>query len=51
LAEISFPRTALQALIEKRVEVEDLSFRDLLRRVYKAHPDSAKRSVAKDVLD
>ena len=51
LESINFPSTPLDALIETRVEVTDLGFRDLLRRVYKAHPESAARSVAKDVLD
>lgn len=51
LSEINFPPKPLEALMELRVEVEDLSFRRLLKRVYTAHPASAKRSVARDVLD
>ncbi len=51
LAEISFPADTLDYLIEMRVTVEDLGFRDLLKRVYSEHPESARRSVAKDVLD
>ena len=49
-ANIAYPAKPLQTLCELRVEVQDLSFRDLLRRVYKAHPESAVRSVARDVL-
>ncbi len=45
-----FPPGEERALVEIRVEVSDLSFRDLLRRVYQAYPESASRSVAKDVL-
>lgn len=41
---------AVERLRELRVEVCALSFRDLLKRVYEAHPESAKRSIAKDVL-
>jgi hypothetical protein len=40
----------LEGLINMRVEVSDLNFRDLLKRVYSAHPESARRSVAKDIL-
>lgn len=50
LTDIEFPRDAEGALIEMRVEVCGLSFRDLLKRVYLAHPESAKRSVARDIL-
>ena len=51
LATLKFPPKPQQALMEKRVEVLDLNFRELLKRVYSAHPKSASRSVAKDVLD
>jgi len=51
LMEIDFPEDTLQALIEIRVEVSDLNFRSLLKRVYTAHPESAQRSIARDVLD
>ncbi|MDO8612533.1 MAG: hypothetical protein Q7R32_06880 [Dehalococcoidia bacterium] len=51
LSGVTFPLKSLEALLELRVEVEDLGFRNLLKRVYTAHPESARRSVAKDVLD
>lgn len=51
LSGLLFPAQPLEALIELRVEITDLSFRKLLKRVYSAHPESARRSVAKDVLD
>jgi uncharacterized protein YwgA len=51
LMDIEFPERHLEDLIEMRVIVEDLSFRDLLKRVYSRHPESARRSIAKDVLD
>lgn len=51
LSQIDFPAASLNALLDLRVEVSDLSFRGLLKRVYEAHPESASRSVAKDVLD
>ena len=41
---------AVERLQQLRVELCDLSFRDVLKRVYEAHPESAARSVAKDVL-
>ena len=41
---------AIGRLQNLRVELCDLSFRQLLKRVYEAHPESAARSVAKDVL-
>ncbi len=41
---------AVEHLQNLRVELADLSFRQLLKRVYDAHPESAARSVAKDVL-
>lgn len=41
---------AVEHLQSLRVELDDLSFRQLLKRVYEAHPESAARSVAKDVL-
>ena len=50
LSTLTFDKKAEEELVELRVEVEDLSFRDLLRRVYSAHPESAKRSLAKDIL-
>lgn len=50
LSTVDFDPRVEQEIVELRVEVEDLSFRDLLRRVYTAHPESAKRSIAKDVL-
>ncbi len=40
----------VEQLHKLRVEVCDLSFRQLLKRVYEAHPESAQRSIAKDVL-
>ena len=49
-SEIAFPEQPLERLREIRVEVSDYSFRELLRRVYEAYPESASRSVAKDVL-
>ncbi len=42
--------SAVEYLQDLRVELGDLSFRELLKRVYDAHPESAARSVAKDVL-
>lgn len=42
---------AVEYLQNLRVELGDLSFRHLLKRVYDAHPESAARSVAKDVLE
>ena len=42
---------AVERLRNLRVELGDLSFRQLLKRVYDAHPESAARSVAKDVLE
>lgn len=41
---------AVEYLRDLRVELDDLTFRQLLKRVYEAHPESAARSVAKDVL-
>lgn len=41
---------AVEHLQSLRVELGDLGFRQLLKRVYEAHPESAARSVAKDVL-
>jgi hypothetical protein len=50
LAGVKFDAVSETELVDLRVEIDDLSFRDLLRRVYLAHPESAKRSIAKDVL-
>jgi len=50
LSNLQFPPKPLEGLINMRVEVSDLNFRDLLKRVYSAHPESARRSVAKDIL-
>ena len=48
---LEFPEKPLEELMGLRIEVSELGFRDLLKRVYIAHPASARRSVAKDVLD
>jgi uncharacterized protein len=50
MSAIDFPEQELNELLSLRIELDDLGFRDLLRRVYQAHPQSATRSVAKDVL-
>lgn len=51
LATLDFDPDADETLMAVRKEVTELGFRELLRRVYKAHPESASRSVAKNVLD
>ena len=50
LATVHFPPKPGATLDDLRVEVSELSFRELLKRVYSAYPESAARSVAKDVL-
>jgi len=50
LSTVQFDPKPLAALIELRVLVSDLSFRELLKTVYQKHPASAARSIAKDVL-
>ena len=50
LVGLSFDPHSESDLLTFRREVSRLSFRSLLRRVYKAHPASAERSVAKDIL-
>lgn len=50
LAQLDFPDVITEDLDSLRIEVTELSFKDLLRRVYTAYPESASRSVAKDVL-
>ena len=50
LSALDFDSELEQDLIGLRIEVDELSFRALLRRVYMAHPKSAERSIAKDVL-
>jgi uncharacterized protein YwgA len=50
LSQLTFPLDAERDLDEIREDVVNLSFRDLLRKVYSEHPDSARRSVAKDII-
>jgi uncharacterized protein YwgA len=46
----SFDTSAAARLDELRAEVTDLSFRELLRKVYQEHPESASRSVARNLF-
>ncbi len=50
LYELGLDAEAVERLRNLRVELDDLTFRQLLKRVYDAHPESAARSVARDVL-
>lgn len=50
LAKYNFPEALTETLDQFRIEVTEATFKELLRRVYTAYPESASRSVAKDVL-
>ena len=50
LGSLSFPGALEHELLSIREEVISLSFRELLRKVYSEHPESASRSVAKDII-
>lgn len=50
LGGLAFPAASVASLSSIRREVVSLSFRELLRKVYTAHPESAERSIAKDIL-
>ena len=51
LARLHFHPAQEKNLLAVRSEVSSLNFRDLLRRVYLAHPESAERSIARGILD
>lgn len=50
VAQLNYSAPHRERLEALRIEVGELGFRQLLRRVYVAHPDYAVRSRAKDVV-
>ena len=51
LQRVAFDDEHEQVVLSVRREISGLNFHDLLKRVYRAHPASAARSIARGILD